>query len=214
MLKICQLPTASKWRRGHQPRINLCTRRTHHGTDGPASNSNLHWRGAFTLLELLTVITIIAVLVSLGFGLARRAQESGRTARVRTELTLLASALGEYHRAYGDYPQTADAAAMLQALLGKRGPRGATIAARPSLDLLRFTTRDDRNALVDPTAVLLDPWDRPYRYAYATQPAWSNPRYVLYSAGPDGLAADALLPGGYADGTPVENHDNLYADRL
>lgn len=170
-------------------------------------------RQGFTLLELLTVIAIIAVLVGLGFGAARRATESGRVARARAELTLLASALEQYRQAYGDYPHTDEPAVLLQSLLGRRGPRGDAIARAALLELSRFTTGNGRDPLTDTAAVLLDPWDEPYRYAYQVSAAWRNSRYVLYSAGPDQHASSLLLPGGFPDPSPLENQDNLHADR-
>ena len=59
---------------------------------------------------------------------------------------------------------------------------------------------------------LIDPWDHPYRFAYKSQVPWKNPGYVLYSAGPDGVATDSLRPGGFADPTAAGNADNLYAN--
>lgn len=172
-------------------------------------------RRAFTLLELLTVIAIMAIVASLGFGAARRAIETGRLARAQTELLLLTTALANYHQAYGDFPRTADAAVLLQALLGRRGPLGTTLNdGRSCLELTRFTVRDGLDPWLHPQAVLLDPWGKPYLYAYQVSRPWQNPRYVLYSSGPDESDAPAWLPGGFPDRSPLANQDNLYADRL
>jgi hypothetical protein len=57
----------------------------------------------------------------------------------------------------------------------------------------------------------LDPWQHPYRYYYKSQAPWTNPAYVLCSAGPDGLASDALRAGGFADPVTAANADNLWA---
>lgn len=168
---------------------------------------------AFTLLELLTVIAIIAVLVSLGFGAARRAGEAGRVARAQAELIMLAAALENYERALGDFPRTDDPAILLQALLGRRGPLGAVIHSRPYLEIGRFTIGGDRDPFSDASAMLLDPWGQPYRYAYQVSSPWRNSRFVLYSAGADGRDVATLRPGGFADATLPENSDNLYADR-
>lgn len=170
--------------------------------------------GAFTLLELLTVIAIIAILAGLGFGAARRASEAGRMARARMELTLLGGALENYRQATGDYPQTDDPARLLQAVLGRRGPLYDRMDARPFLELTRFTVADGRDPLADEKATLLDPWGHAYGYAYRAVPSWRNSRYVLYSAGPDGQAAAVLLDGGFPETLLPDNTDNLYADRL
>jgi hypothetical protein len=68
------------------------------------------------------------------------------------------------------------------------------------------------NQLKSAPASLLDPWGNPYRYAYRSQVPWTNPVYVLFSAGPDGAADETLRPGCFADSTPVHNRDNLYAE--
>ena len=171
-------------------------------------------RAAFTLLELLAVIAIIAVLAGIILGVGRHAAETGRVARTRAELAVLAAALEDYQRALGDYPQTDDAAQLLQSLIGRRGPRSAVIAARVLIETTRFRTSNARDPFADASAVLIDPWDRPYRYAYKVPAAgWTNSSYVLYSAGPDGRDSGVLLPGGFPDVTAAGNADNLHANR-
>lgn len=168
---------------------------------------------AFTLLELLAVIAIIALLSGLVIGAGRRATESGRVSRAHAELALLAAALADYQRIHGDYPQTDDGARLLQALIGRGDPRGAAVTARALIEAARFTTAGSRDPFADPSAVLVDPWDRPYRYAYRTVPSWRNAGYVLYSAGPDGHDSATLLTGGHPDPAPAENFDNIYANQ-
>jgi general secretion pathway protein G len=171
-------------------------------------------RAAFTLLELLVVLTLVALLTGLVLGAGRHAGERGRAARVRAELAALSVALDAYRRAYGDYPHTDDEAQLLQSLLGRRGPLGSAAAGRPWLEMAGFTTADARDPFTDAAAVLVDPWDRPYVYAYKIPSAgWSNSSYLLYSLGPDGKEAAPLLPGGFVDTAPPENADNLYANR-
>lgn len=171
-------------------------------------------RAAFTLLELLAVISLIALLIGIVLGVGRRAGESGRTARAKAELAALSAALESYRLAYGDYPQTADEARLLQSLMGRYGPAGAGITGRRLLELARFTTAGSRDPFADASVVLIDPWAQPYVYAYRTPPSgWTNPGYVLYSVGPDGRDSAALLPGGFVDPAPQANADNLYANQ-
>lgn len=170
-------------------------------------------RAAFTLLELLAVIGVIAVLTGLVIGVGRRASDTGKTARARAELVALSAALESYRLVHGDYPRTDDPAHLLQSLIGKRAPDYTPANARPHLEVARFRTAGAADPFVTADAELLDPWERAYRYAYKSQVPWSNPSYVLYSSGSDGSATPALLAGGFPDHTAQDNADNLHANR-
>lgn len=70
--------------------------------------SPIHYGGrgadrAFTLVELLTVIVIIAILSGITFGVVRGVSDKGRVARAQSEMAALSSALEEYRRQFGDY---------------------------------------------------------------------------------------------------------------
>ena len=70
---------------------------------------NFNWMktkkaAAFTLIELLVVIAIIAILASLIVGLAGRAADAKKKARVRTELAQLETAIDSYKEKKGFYP--------------------------------------------------------------------------------------------------------------
>jgi general secretion pathway protein G len=161
-------------------------------------------RAAFTLLELLSVITIIALLAGIVIGVGRRATESGRIARAKSELAVLGAALENYKRTYGDYPRTEDEAQLLRALLGRRGPVADTvISGRTLIEAARFTIEGE---------ILVDPWGRAYVYVYKTITPWSNSSYVLYSAGPDGREFSRLLAGGFPDVDGAGNADNIHAN--
>ena len=113
-------------------------------------------RAAFTLLELLAVVALLALLSVLLLGAARRIGEVGRIARAKAELAVLAAALENYQRLYGDYPQTDDPAQLLQSLLGRLGPRNNVSSTRSWLTLARYRTALSRDPLVDPSATLKD----------------------------------------------------------
>lgn len=63
-------------------------------------------RRAFTLIELLTVIVIVALLAGIALGGVRGMKDRAASQRARIELATLANALEAYRRHYGDYPQT------------------------------------------------------------------------------------------------------------
>lgn len=167
----------------------------------------------FTLIELITVMAIIAVLSAVLIGAGRRASEMGKVARAKTELAALTAALESYHRLYGDYPQTNDNARLLQSLLGRRGPSNASLTGRSLLDTAHFTLALSGDPLADASIRLLDPWGLPYVYVYMTPAAgWTNSSPVLYSTGPDGVGT-ALLAGGFPDGAALDNADNIFSNR-
>lgn len=169
-------------------------------------------RAAFTLLELLAVVVIFSLLAALVLGVGRYALERGKIARARSELAALSAGLENYRRTYGDYPPTDDEVRLLQSVLGLRGPGNELIGGPTLIEPSVFTVKEGLDPFTDPRAVLIDPWGRPYVYAYRTQAPWTNPAPVLYSCGSDGGDEPLLLSGGYPDRSAIANADNLYAN--
>lgn len=156
-------------------------------------------RRAFTLIELLTVMAIIGILAGITFGVVKGVQERAAISQCRTELAALGTALESYKKQYGDYPQagsgvwiglTSNETRLLQGLVGKRGPLGATIPGRLFLDVAKFSlnsTLDPLNATNQDSVKFQDPWGRNYFYFYKSA-GWTATSYVLLSTGPDGYA--------------------------
>ncbi|HVU25317.1 MAG TPA: type II secretion system protein GspG [Opitutus sp.] len=169
---------------------------------------------AFTLIELLTVVAIIAVLAGIVIGVGRRASETGKIARAKAELAAISAGLEGYRLQYGDYPRTNDEAQLLQSLIGRLGPTQAAISARARIDLASFKTQDGLDPTSNTRALLIDPWDQPYVYVYKVPASgWTNPSFVLYSIGPDGQDTSTLLAGGSPDAAAAGNADNIYANQ-
>lgn len=187
----------------------VCDRRGSFGGHRPP----LQLSSGFTLLELLVVLGVVAILSSIVLGVGRHASEAGQTARARAELAALSAALDAYKLANGDYPRTNQPARLLQSLIGKRGPDYETANGQSLIEAARFTTTGALDPFTNDTAELLDPWEHPYRYTYKAQTPWTNPSYVLYSAGPDGSDTVVLLPGGFPDPAALGNADNVYANQ-
>jgi prepilin-type N-terminal cleavage/methylation domain-containing protein len=61
-------------------------------------------RPAFTLVELLTVITIIGILMGLITGAVIMARAAARRAAIQTEINELGTSLKKYYDQFGDYP--------------------------------------------------------------------------------------------------------------
>lgn len=169
---------------------------------------------AFTLIELLTVIAVLAILAGLIIGAGRRASETGKIARTQAELAALGAALEGYKRQYGDYPRTADAAQLLQALVGKLDPlmRDLHPDGRVQLDVALFTYDPPADPEENANVRLVDPWGQPYVYIYKKQMSpWGRPDYVLVSAGPDGRIDTTLLAGARLNPDAADNLDNIHA---
>jgi prepilin-type N-terminal cleavage/methylation domain-containing protein len=71
----------------------------------PSSRRTSALTRGFTLVELLTSIAVIAILSAFAIGAVRGAKERTNIARARGELAALVTALEEFKRIYGDYPQ-------------------------------------------------------------------------------------------------------------
>ena len=66
---------------------------------------NIQKRAGFTLVELLTVIAIIALLAALILGLAGNAQKKAARDKTTAEVTQLSSFVGDYLAQYGQVPK-------------------------------------------------------------------------------------------------------------
>lgn len=107
---------------------------------------------AYTLIELVVVMGIVILLAGIAFGGISAVKNRANIARARSELALIAQALEEYKRTYGDYPQTGPAIAgsyrvTLNAQGTSVGPGATTVQARLLSALVgvygpnNFTTR-------------------------------------------------------------------------
>jgi prepilin-type N-terminal cleavage/methylation domain-containing protein len=185
---------------------------------------------AFTLIELLTVIAIIAILASITFGVVTGVRERAAISRAKAELASLSLALESFKAQYGDYPQSGtssqvennndvtqstQAGRFFNALMGKLGPTGAPIDGRMFVDASRFslistTTLPMTGNTGSVDNGFLDPWGRLYVYAYTS--GWTT--YRLVTSGPNGELADTFGANGAVIPAPLANGDvdNIYSN--
>ena len=118
-------------------------------------------RHAFTLVEMLLVITIIGIMAALVIPKMVGRSEQARETAVRADLSSIKTALDAFEVDNGYYPKS------LQDLL--QSPSDAKNWHGPYLDKMP-----------------LDPWTNPYLYAYPGK--HNSGAYDLMSVGPDGKA--------------------------
>ena len=133
--------------------------------------NSLRQRG-FTLVEMLLVLTILAILAGIVIPNLANKAERARVTAAKTEVATLASALTEYEIDNGSYPKTSDG---LQALIVK--PRGGNDAWK--------------GPYLQKNKVPLDPWKNPYVYEV---PGKHNQAFFdLYSKGKDGVGGKEAI---------------------
>lgn len=113
-------------------------------------------RTGFTLVEVLTVIAIIALLAALILGLAGNAQKKAARSQAEAEITQLESFVTDYQMQYGQVPGTVDAA--------EDGDALKTALENANHSLTNFT----------------DPWGMEYHYFKSSQVT-----FYLWSLGGD-----------------------------
>ena len=135
---------------------------------------------AFTLIELLLVITIIGVLAAVVvprfFG---RSQEARIVAARQTIEGSFGIAMDLFEQDIGRYPSTEEG---LQVLI-----------ENPQI-------RNWRGPYLKSASIPMDPWGNPYHYTYPSELTGSETLYDIVSAGPD---------GDYGNSDDVTNHDDI-----
>jgi general secretion pathway protein G len=121
-------------------------------------------RQGFTLMEVLLVLVILVMIGSIAVTALSSAQKKASVDTAKTQIKAFDENLEFYRLAVGDYPTTSDG---LQALI--QPPASADTRWQ--------------GPYLKATEIPLDPWGRPYQYAY---PGQNNPNGPdVWSAGPD-----------------------------
>ena len=130
-----------------------------------AGRTNSWQRRGFTLVELLLVLTILAILAGIVLPRMALRSEQAREVAAKADIVNLSTALIVFEVDNGYYPK---GAAGLQSLMIKPAEASSTW----------------KGPYLEKNKIPLDPWKRPYVYE---NPGRHNPAsYDLYSTGKDG----------------------------
>ncbi len=112
---------------------------------------------AFTLMELLVVISIIAILMGLLFPAVNSIREQMRRAQARNDVGNIVAAVKQFQTDYGKYPRVAAAPAAGDVLVGDEDAK-ATIDNSALMDTLRAIDRglNERHLLNPKRVVFLE----------------------------------------------------------
>jgi len=137
---------------------------------------NMRVRGsynAFTLIELLLVMVIIAILATILVPKVINRMGQAKTTKAQADLSTLKQSLNAFYIDNGRYPTTSEG-------LG-------ALVTNPGGDLKHW------EKTLDTSTVPIDPWEHPYIYRF---PGSNGNDFDLLSSGPDGQegTADDIKP--------------------
>lgn len=176
-------------------------------------------RGAFTLMEILIVMSILVMLTGLSVAVVTGVFENQGKAKARADMEVLATGLEGFCGQYGDYPRVNSATGekfvagrIYRCLVGRmmmKVQNGSIVfidlmnTRSAFVDSSRLTLADPNDEYstdVDPErsgVYFADPWREPYLYFYDNSVTvgsdgrtWRSPGFILLSKGPDQKAAN------------------------
>lgn len=168
-----------------------------------------HHQRAFTLIELVVVILIIAVLAGLSFPVYQSIQNSAKKTQAKNDVTQIVTAVNSFYTEYGRYPiiggATTDAGATFgqgasnsKALFDELRGKTTTINTRQVVFISppEDTNQDSPKGKIGKDGQFHDPWSTPYIIRmdadYDNQ-ITPNPYGADNGAGPDPLRQGVIV---------------------
>ncbi len=127
----------------------------------------------FTLVELLIVITVIAILAALVLRTAGYVQDKGARARAESEIAAISAALESYKADNGDYPRgtnTLNTSAGNNNFLYTNLAPSASVGGKVYFEFSKGMTNGNPPSIVDP-------FGNAYGYQYPGDPARSGTNF-------------------------------------
>lgn len=140
----------------------------------------------FTLVELLIVITVIAILAALTLNIAGFINEKSARERAKTEIEALSAALNDYKAVHGDYPLSAspqtNANSTDQTLYTNLSPATGKVYF------------DFPKGMTNANKAVIDPFGNAYGYQYPGDPNRSGTNFFdLFSTANKGTNINAWI---------------------
>lgn len=157
-------------------------------------------RRGFTLLEMVTVMAILALLAGLSSFVFFGQKDVARGDRARADMQIIQQGLEAYKARFGDYPKRpasgsdtddlSDSQYLLNALCGQIGPAGHDISGQGFPVMLNTSVLEFSEPGLPLSGIqansIVDPWGTEYEYDYRPDSdSWDIFGYTLRSAGPD-----------------------------
>jgi prepilin-type N-terminal cleavage/methylation domain-containing protein len=149
------------------------------------------YKHGITLVEILVVVTIIAILTTMVIGIASRINDQSKERGLKSTFTLLESALQEYCEGTGKFPEQpeknyANALIHSEYFYGQLDlmPESRKILEKVSDSLIKH---DFDTGTIPPVPEIYDPWGMVIDYIYVAGDNFPD----LVSAGPDKIFGTA-----------------------
>ena len=147
------------------------------------------YKHGITLVEILVVVSVIAILATMLIGIAARINDQSKERGLESTFVLLESALQEYREGTGKFPEQPEKNYANAAIHSEYIYRELNLMPEPRKILERITKSLIKNeyGTIDTPLEIYDPWGTVLDYIYI--PGENFPEFV--SAGPDKIFGTA-----------------------
>ena len=157
-------------------------------TAAPRARRAASLRAGFTLVELLAVISIIALLTAASLGSLFRARAFAKRAKAEAELRELVNAWGQYYTTYWEWPSSLN------------GAREVEVTSSLLEPLTDPANGDNKYGIVflnySGTGTYKDPWGSAYRLTFSGRDSSGGNRHTIVQEATVALPERVTVPVG------------------